>query len=129
MDLEDKTKQLLEKHKIRLIREYDQHFLIDEQVINEIIKSAHIKKEDIILEIGPGTASLTEKLAHKAKVIAVEIDKQFNKIVSDWGASNRIEDITDFYQELSALRFTYMAISCTHEILNGLKQLINYLVK
>lgn len=54
-------------------------------------------------------------------------DKQFNKIVSDWGASNRIEDITDFYQELSAFRFTYMAISCTHEILDGLKQLINYL--
>ena len=54
-------------------------------------------------------------------------DKQFNRIVSDWGASNKVEDITEFYQELSALRFTYMAISCTHEILNGLNQLIDYL--
>jgi hypothetical protein len=54
-------------------------------------------------------------------------DKQFNKIVSDWGASNKIEDVTDFYQELSALRFTYMAILCTLELVDGLKQLINYL--
>ncbi len=54
-------------------------------------------------------------------------DKQFNKIVSDWGASNKIEDVTEFYQELSALKFRYLVICCTHEIVNGLKQLIGYL--
>jgi hypothetical protein len=54
-------------------------------------------------------------------------DKQFNKIVSDWGASNKIENVTDFYQELNAFKFRYMAISCTHEIVHGLHQLIDYL--
>lgn len=54
-------------------------------------------------------------------------DKQFNKIVSDWGASNKIEDVTDFYQILNVLRFNYSVISCVHEIVDGLKQLIGYL--
>jgi len=54
-------------------------------------------------------------------------DKQFNKIVSDWGASSKIEDVTEFYYELSALRFTYMVILCTHELINGLQQLISFL--
>ncbi|OFY89697.1 MAG: hypothetical protein A2266_04030 [Bacteroidetes bacterium RIFOXYA12_FULL_40_10] len=54
-------------------------------------------------------------------------DKQFNRIVSDWGASNKIEDVTEFYQELSALRFSYTGICCMHEVINGLNQLIEYL--
>lgn len=54
-------------------------------------------------------------------------DKQFNKIVADWGASNKIEDVTEFYQELSALRFSYTGICCLHEVINGLTQLIEYL--
>lgn len=54
-------------------------------------------------------------------------DKRFNKIVSDWGASNKQENVTEFYQELNAFRFTYMARLCTLELVKGLKQLINYL--
>jgi len=54
-------------------------------------------------------------------------DNQFNRIISDWGASNKIENITEFYQELSIFRFKYMVISCTHEIISGLKQLVDYL--
>lgn len=53
--------------------------------------------------------------------------KQFNKIVSNWGNPQNIEDCTSFYQELSLLKFKYMTILCTHELINGLKQLINYL--
>lgn len=53
--------------------------------------------------------------------------KHFNKIVSDWGAHYQRENITEFYQELCALRLTYTVICCTHEIINGLSQLIEYL--
>jgi len=54
-------------------------------------------------------------------------DKKFNEILSDWGASNKIKDVTEFYQAVSRLRFTYMAILCTHEILKGFENLIKYL--
>ena len=54
-------------------------------------------------------------------------DKEFNKIISNWGGSMRQENITEYYQELNAFRFTYLARLCTLKLINGLKQLINYL--
>ncbi|MEK7227529.1 MAG: 16S rRNA (adenine(1518)-N(6)/adenine(1519)-N(6))-dimethyltransferase RsmA [Patescibacteria group bacterium] len=52
-----------------------QHFLRSERALDLIVKAGDIKPEDIILEIGPGTGVLTEKLLETgAKVIAVEKD-------------------------------------------------------
>lgn len=57
-------------------KELGQNFLIDQQVINDTVKSAQISANDIVLEVGAGTGALTRPLAEKAgKVIAVEIDK------------------------------------------------------
>lgn len=54
-----------------------QNFLVNEGVLNKIIIAAEIKKDDIILEVGPGTGNLTAKLVLEAKeVIAVEKDKR-----------------------------------------------------
>lgn len=54
-----------------------QNFLIDGRVLEKIIKAAELKKEDTVLEIGPGLGVLTEELATCAgKVIAVEADKK-----------------------------------------------------
>ena len=54
-----------------------QNFLIDEKIINFIVNSADLTKEDTVLEIGAGIGFVTELLAQKAKkVYAVEIDKQ-----------------------------------------------------
>ena len=41
------------KHKAR--RWLGQHFLIDHSVLIDAVRSADVKKEDVILEIGPGT--------------------------------------------------------------------------
>jgi 16S rRNA (adenine1518-N6/adenine1519-N6)-dimethyltransferase len=52
-----------------------QNFLKDESVLSRIIESANLKKDDVVLEIGPGEGALTEKLAEVAgKVVAVELD-------------------------------------------------------
>lgn len=52
-----------------------QNFLINKTIINDIVSNIKIKKNDIILEIGPGTGALTELLEKKAKEIhLVEID-------------------------------------------------------
>lgn len=55
----------------------DQHFLIDERVINRIIEYGRLNKLDTVLEIGAGYGNLTQKLAmHAKKVIAVEADPE-----------------------------------------------------
>ena len=53
-----------------------QNFLIDINTAQREVEYAHVNKNDIVLEIGPGTGILTKLIAEKAKkVIAVEIDK------------------------------------------------------
>ena len=42
-----------------------QNFLNNEKILNLIIKNGDIKNDDIILEIGPGTGNLTEKIIQK----------------------------------------------------------------
>ncbi len=55
----------------------DQHFLVDERVINRIIEYGRLNKQDIVLEVGAGYGNLTEKLAEKAgRVVAVEADPE-----------------------------------------------------
>ena len=61
-----------------------QNFLIDKQIALKEIESANLKKNDIVLEIGPGNGILTQLLAEKVKkVIAIEIDKNLVRKLKD----------------------------------------------
>jgi 16S rRNA (adenine1518-N6/adenine1519-N6)-dimethyltransferase len=63
--------------------EYDQCFLIDESILDEIIRVAKINSKDRVLEVGPGLGFLTEKLADRGgEVLAIEIDKRFEPFLS-----------------------------------------------
>lgn len=54
-----------------------QNFLINPDVIGDIIDFAGITKEDTVLEIGPGVGFVTEQLVkHAKKVIAIELDEE-----------------------------------------------------
>ena len=54
-----------------------QNFLKDKNIIDIIVNSADINKNDIILEVGPGTGNLTERILSKSpkKIFAIEKDK------------------------------------------------------
>jgi 16S rRNA (adenine1518-N6/adenine1519-N6)-dimethyltransferase len=57
-----------------------QNFLVDPQVIAQILKIAEVQPDDLILEIGPGPGALTEALLKMgARVYAVEMDSLFAK--------------------------------------------------
>ena len=55
-----------------------QNFLIDENVIDQIIDIANISREDSVLEVGPGTGALTKKIIEKKpkEIIVIEKDKR-----------------------------------------------------
>ena len=54
-----------------------QNFLKSEQALREIIKAGEIKKEDVVLEIGPGKGALTARLLENSdQVIAIEKDRE-----------------------------------------------------
>lgn len=75
MSLLSDTKKILALHNIKPKKRLGQHFLIDKEVVKQIITATRLSQDDIILEIGAGIGVLTSQLVPLAsKVIAVEID-------------------------------------------------------
>lgn len=67
--------KLLDKYGIKAKKRLGQHFILSSQVLKKIVELAEIKKEDSILEIGPGLGALTYYLSKAAgEVVAVEVD-------------------------------------------------------
>lgn len=61
---------------------YGQNFLIDLNLMQKLAAAAALSADDTILEVGPGTGSLTEiLLASGARVVAVEIDHGFQTLL------------------------------------------------
>lgn len=84
MKVYNETMEILKKYKIQANKSLGQNFLVDDAVINQIIETANINKQDLIIEIGPGLGVLTNKLLEKCNnVIAIELDKKMVKILED----------------------------------------------
>jgi 16S rRNA (adenine1518-N6/adenine1519-N6)-dimethyltransferase len=78
------TIETIKKYEFAFQKKFGQNFLIDEHVINKIIKAADITKDDMVLEIGPGIGTMTQYLAENAgRVYAVEIDKNLIPILGE----------------------------------------------
>ena len=78
------TMYILNKYHITANKSLGQNFLIADDVIEGIVNSANINKNDVVIEIGPGLGTLTQKLLEKAKkVIAIELDKRMIEILQD----------------------------------------------
>lgn len=72
------------KYNFHMAKKLGQHFLTDESVIFEIVQSAGIAENDLVIEIGPGMGVLTMEAAEAAgKVVAIEIDKKLIPILAE----------------------------------------------
>ncbi|MCI9540909.1 MAG: 16S rRNA (adenine(1518)-N(6)/adenine(1519)-N(6))-dimethyltransferase RsmA [Lachnospiraceae bacterium] len=78
------TIEIIKKYEFAFQKKFGQNFLIDAHVVDKIIRSAMLTKEDCVLEIGPGIGTMTQALAKAAgKVVAVEIDKNLIPILEE----------------------------------------------
>lgn len=78
------TIEILKKYNFNFQKKYGQNFLIDSNILENIIESAEITKDDCVLEIGPGIGTMTQYLCeHAREVIAVEIDKNLIPILEN----------------------------------------------
>ncbi len=78
------TIEVLKKYHFFFQKKFGQNFLIDNNILENIIKTAEINKDDFVVEIGPGIGSMTQYLAEAAReVYAVEIDKALIPILED----------------------------------------------
>ena len=77
-------KQLFLERGVRLKKHWGQNFLIDQNILQFIVRSAELSRNDIVLEIGSGTGSLTRLIAEKAgHVFAVEMDRKLFEILGE----------------------------------------------
>ncbi len=78
------TAEIIEKYHFSFQKKFGQNFLVDSSILDRIIESAQITKEDCVLEIGPGIGTMTQRLAEEAGVVvAVEIDKNLLPVLED----------------------------------------------
>ncbi|MFD1606644.1 16S rRNA (adenine(1518)-N(6)/adenine(1519)-N(6))-dimethyltransferase RsmA [Oceanobacillus luteolus] len=79
-----RTKEILKKYSFAFKKSLGQNFIIDPNILENILKHAGVDKSAGVIEIGPGIGALTEQLAiHADKVVAFEIDQRLLPILQD----------------------------------------------
>ena len=77
------TQHILNRFKLRADKKLGQNFLIDENVVRQIVAVAELSEADTVLEVGPGIGTLTQGLAEsKARVVAVELDTRLLPVLA-----------------------------------------------
>ena len=80
----DQLKNLLQSKNLWAKKSLGQNFLVDEKALDTIVSSANLQKTDNVVEVGPGTGFLTEKLVQLAgHVTSVELDKDMVGILEE----------------------------------------------
>ncbi len=95
-NLLSKTKEWLQTHGFRVSKRLDQHFLIDEALLPRIVSYAELSPDDIVLEIGAGSGTLTRILAqHVHHVFTIEKDPLFAQALKEeFDGNHQISIIT-----------------------------------
>lgn len=99
-----KTREICNLLEIKPSRSKGQNFLITEKFYNQMIKTADLEPDDLIVEVGPGLGFLTAKLAAEAeKVIAVELDDKLANYLEMAISSQEVDNVSIVNQDI--LRF------------------------
>jgi len=93
-----KMQEMLSEKEFNLKKKFGQNFIIDENIIKNIISKSDIDKDTLVIEIGPGAGSLTYGLAKTAKnVICYEIDTTLEEILKE--NLKEFDNIDVFYKD------------------------------
>lgn len=78
------VKDILNKNSFVFKKRFGQNFLLDNNVLNNIVKLGNINKKTLVIEVGVGAAALTKKLCEKAgMVIGYEVDKSLEPVLKE----------------------------------------------
>ena len=79
-----KTIEVIQTNEFAFQKRFGQNFLVDARVLDKIIQSAGVTKEDCVPEVGPGIGTMTQALSEAARqVVAVEIDDHLIPILQE----------------------------------------------
>ncbi|WP_161879255.1 16S rRNA (adenine(1518)-N(6)/adenine(1519)-N(6))-dimethyltransferase RsmA [Alkalibacterium sp. MB6] len=79
-----RTMEILKQYDLAAKKSLGQNFIIDTNILENIVSAGDVTKDTTVIEVGPGIGALTEQLAKKAgKVIAFEIDERLLPVLED----------------------------------------------
>ena len=85
LNINNEAKRLVEENKISIKKKYSQNFLLDENIITNIIKASGIDENSYVIEVGPGLGALTKHIVNIAKkVLIYEVDQDLIPILNDF---------------------------------------------
>ena len=83
-NLEETTRYIMKKYGISANKSLGQNFLINQEVVDKIVRYSEVSGDTLVIEIGPGLGTLTESLLDKAgRVVAIELDDRMIKILNE----------------------------------------------
>ncbi|MCA0456668.1 MAG: 16S rRNA (adenine(1518)-N(6)/adenine(1519)-N(6))-dimethyltransferase RsmA [Chloroflexi bacterium] len=95
-------KTLLEEYDILPRKSLGQNFLHDPNMLDKIVSIADLTKNDLVLEVGPGTGLLTERLAQASKeVTSIEVDERLQPVLAEIVANH--PNLSIRYQDILTL--------------------------
>ncbi|HZD52022.1 MAG TPA: 16S rRNA (adenine(1518)-N(6)/adenine(1519)-N(6))-dimethyltransferase RsmA [Woeseiaceae bacterium] len=101
----------------RARKRFGQHFLVDPSVIVRIVDAVAPRKEDVLIEIGPGRGAITGSLARSgARLYALELDRDLAaRLRQDFAGAENISIV-----EADALRFDFASIGGALRVVGNL---------
>jgi 16S rRNA (adenine1518-N6/adenine1519-N6)-dimethyltransferase len=108
----EELKNFLEENQFFPQKSLGQNFLIDDNILEKITRSANILEEDTIIEVGAGLGFLTKHLSKKAnKIIAVEKDLQIIPLLQKLTTEKNIEVIREDILEFKLPKTPYKVVA------------------
>lgn len=93
-----KMESFLKNKNFNFKKSFGQNFIVDKNIIDNIIKFSLVDKDTMVIEIGPGAGSLTTALAASSKsVLCYEIDDSLKDVLSD--SLKNFDNVDIIYQD------------------------------
>lgn len=103
------TIAVLKRYGFSFQKKFGQNFLIDENVVEKIVRDAGVTKDDFVLEIGPGIGTMTQILCENAReVVAVEIDDKLIPILTE-DTLSWYDNVTVIHEDILKLDIVKLA--------------------
>ena len=104
------VRALAERLGVRPTKQRGQNFVIDGNTVRRIVRTAELREDDVVIEVGPGLGSLTlALLPHSARVVAVEIDQLLAGALAETVTSRR-PDLADRLEVVTADALTVTSL-------------------
>lgn len=99
-----RTKEILKKYNLSAKKSLGQNFIVDSNILRNMVDAGDVDKDTTVIEIGPGIGALTEQIAKAAKdVYAFEIDDRFLTVLDD--TLSAYSNVTVIHQDILKVDF------------------------